>query len=60
MKLVGPKQYFKIENGGVLVGLFQCNSPYVIDIQIKMFSDMTVTEVYGNEYQRLQETANWK
>lgn len=60
MKPVGPTQYFKVEQDGVLAGLFQSNSPDIIDMQMKLLSDMTITEVEENEYRKLHKSATWK
>ncbi|MFD5022243.1 hypothetical protein ACFWMP_25410 [Paenibacillus sp. NPDC058367] len=56
---IGQIQYFKVEKNGELVGLFQSNSPDIIEAQKKLLFDLTVTEVQESEYKGLQMVASW-
>ncbi|MEK4351284.1 hypothetical protein MKX41_10590 [Paenibacillus sp. FSL R5-0475] len=55
----GQIQYFKVEKNGELAGLFQSNSPDIIEAQKKQLFDLTVTEVQESEYKGLQMVASW-
>jgi hypothetical protein len=59
MQPTGPTQYFKVERDGVLVGLFQSNSPDIIQLQMKLLSDFKINEVREDDYRRLQASAKW-
>lgn len=60
MKAIVPTKYFKVEKENELAGLFQSNSPDIIDIQVEMLHDFTVSEVTESDYKILQAKAKWR